>query len=341
MEQVSVKFWWVSALLVSAAIGCGGAGDEGAAAGADGVAEAEDACGLCGGKADSWQAPAEGSCGAEAMIELANTASFEELDDDARLNARAAEGIVEAREEAAFASLEDVDAASFVGPAALEDLFVYAERQGLIAACEQARGGMIELQLISDIDKTVLPEDSELPFPGVVTLYMILEQGADGAGQLGDTTYVTARKPERVEGMPEWFAEHGLPAGEIETGVTGIPWIAEDEKFKDISAVLERREPARTFVMFGDTSHRDPEAYRRVIEAHPEHQITGLIHRVGDDESEERLAGLHGYDHYPHAAAILAHLGVITEADAWLVFDAAVNEGLELTPDEMQALLAQ
>ena len=45
---------------------------------ADAPEETEDACGLCEDKSDKhFKAPDEGSCGAQAMLQLANEASFD------------------------------------------------------------------------------------------------------------------------------------------------------------------------------------------------------------------------------------------------------------------------
>lgn len=321
------QMWWIAACAWM--ISCGAAPE------ADQTADAEDACGLCAtGKADGWQAPEAGSCEALAMLEVANTLSFEEL--DARLNVRAVRGIVDAREDAPIETLKALDAVKFVGTAALRTIESMSIDLGLTDAC--GIPSMFELQLISDIDKTLLPPNSEEPYPGVVTLYEILELGPGGMGRPGDTTYVTARQPERVVEIPAWFAEHGLPEGDIETGISGIPGVAQGEKIRDITKILAASE-ARQYVMFGDSSHRDPEAYRGAIEAHPDHDITALIHRVTEDEPDERFEGVHVYENYAHAAAILVEQGLLTEEDAWRVFDAAVAEGLEVTREEMRAWL--
>lgn len=321
------KMWWfvACALLIS----CGEVSET------EQAADAEDACGLCSsGKADGWQPPVAGSCEARAMLEVANTLSFEDL--DAELNVRAVRGIVDARQEAPLESLEALDAVKFVGVVAMRTIESMSIDLGFTEAC----GGTdtFELQLISDIDKTLLPPDSEDPYPGVVTLYEILELGSLGQGRPGDTTYVTARKPERVTEIPAWFEEHGLPEGDIETGISGIPGVAQGEKIRDITGILASS-GARRYVMFGDSSHRDPEAYRGVIETHPEHEITALIHRVTEDEPDSRFEGVHVYENYAHAAAILVEQGLLTEDDAWRVFDAAVAEGLEVTREEMEAWL--
>lgn len=266
---------------------------------------------------------------------VANVATFEELDIDARLNARAAQHIVERRDVAPFETLDDVDDVKFVGVATLQALEIYSVDREFLAQC-QATSGEFELQIISDIDKTVLPPESEEAYAGVVKLYNILELG-DGSGASGDMNYVTARTPERLEGVPEWMDAVGLPPGPIETGVSGIPWIAEDEKVGDVTEVLSRTQ-AKRWVMFGDTSHRDPEVYRRIIEANPDHEIVALVNLV-NNANPDRLVGLHAYHNYAEASAFLVEEGILTEDEAWSVWDAAVAEGLDMTAAEMEALL--
>ena len=174
--------------MLAATIGCGGEPAEQVERGEPPADPAEE-CGLCGGKADGgWSAPEAGSCGTEAMLEVANTASFVELDEDARLNMRAVEGIVATREDAPFTSLEQLDEVFYVGQATLEAIHRWAisdRRWSRPASSHAPGGGDHELQIISDIDRTVLPHDSEAPFPGVVTLYAILEHGPEGDGAAG------------------------------------------------------------------------------------------------------------------------------------------------------------
>ena len=294
-----------------------------------------DECALCEGKADGWGAPAEGSCEAEAMVRLANEASFDELDIEAGLNRRAVENLFAARP---FGSLREVDDVSYVGVVALSLMRDYARERGLTEACADVS----EMGIVSDLDKTVIPPEDDYalppaPYPGVATLYRILEHGADGEGAPGDTTYVTARSPDMIAEVPEWLAEHDLPEGPIETGTADF-WDAQAEKVRDISRVLDATS-SQPFILFGDSSHRDPEVYSEIRELYPDRIRAGVIHRVTATVSPHRVEGLHLVEHYPHAAAVLVGLGVLTEADAWTVYEAAVAEGLVLEEADFRALL--
>ncbi len=319
----------------------------------DAPLDTELGCETCGGKADEHGLPDEGTCQASALVRVANEASFEALDDDAALNRRAAENIVEARAEAPFELIEDVDHVAWVGAATLGLIYEYAEATGVVEEeCTEDPVDPVdpvdpidepELGVVSDLDKTVIPPEGDLdlpeaPYPGVTTLYAILEHGSDGTGQAGDFTYVTARTPERVVDIPDWLEEKGLPAAPIETGVSGIPWVAQDEKVADISRVFEAA-PNQSFVLLGDTSHRDPEAYREILARYPDQFRVGLIHMVNRTVSEHRLEGLYLHHNYAEAAAILVGEGVISEQDARRVYDDAVEEGLELNEEEFETLL--
>ena len=46
------------------------------------------------------------------------------------------------------------------------------------------------------------------PYAGMASLYQTLETQKNG--KLGDLTYVTARKPQRVVDVPDWLELHGL-----------------------------------------------------------------------------------------------------------------------------------
>lgn len=308
----------------------------------DETLDLENDCGTCFGKVDGFEPPAEGSCGALSMVALANDAAFEVLDDDVGLNRRAAQNLVEARESERFEHLADVDDVSYVGPYAMSRLFDYVEASGAIAECETS--DTPEIGVISDLDKTVIPPGDlddldRAPYPGVRTLYEILEYGSTRDGQPGDFTYVTARSPDRIDGVPAYLAEWSMPEAPIETGISGVPWVAQAEKVRDISRTFDADDDARPYVLFGDTSHRDPAAYREILALYPGRVLAGLIHKVNRTVSPHRIEGLHMHESYPEAAAILVGLGVITEADANEVYADAVDEGLEMSPDEFEALL--
>lgn len=215
----------------------------------------------------------------------------------------------------------------------------YLKRSELEAAAKVLTGA-VDLGIISDIDKTLLPPHDDdgakpPPYPGVSHLIDLLER-QDGAVD-GDTHYVTARTDDRVVGMDDWMAAHGLPAGSIHTGISGVPWVAQAEKVRDISAVFDAN-PDQKFVLFGDSSHKDPEVYREIMARYPDRVVAGFIHKV-NNPSASRLVGLHLVESYAEAAAILYGKGVLSEAAARSVMVRAQVEGLSITDAEMTALL--
>jgi len=276
--------------------------------------------------------PTAGSCEAEAMLKVANEASFEQLDVDAALDRRAAENIIAARPINSLAELDDV---SYVGETALRRILAYAEEQGHLASC-----GAGEVGIVSDLDKTVVPpaepDLSVAPYPGVAMLYQMLE--SHGGGAPGDMYYVTAREPASVTEIPEYLEQHGVPTGPIETGVSGLPWVAQPEKVSDVSGILDAT-GAQRFVLFGDSSHVDPEVYTAIMAAYPGRIIAGFIHKVTGTVSPDRVEGLHLHESYAEVAALLYGYQVLTRDEALSVMLAAQSEGLAITSAEMEALL--
>lgn len=198
-----------------------------------------------------------------------------------------------------------------------------------------------EIGIICDLDKTIIPKhgrnaDAPAPYPGIQALLHELEFGK--GGEAGDITYVTARGPHRVVDIPDYLEEHGIPAGPIETGTSSMPWVAQPEKVKDASKVFDAN-PDQSFVMFGDTSHRDPEAYKDVIAKYPGRVSAAFIHKVNNSVSPERVEGLYLIENYAEAAAILLEKGIIDEPAARRVMVRAQLEGLDITDEQIQTLL--
>jgi hypothetical protein len=197
-----------------------------------------------------------------------------------------------------------------------------------------------ELGIVSDIDKTVLPPETAdglpPPYPGIATLLRTLELRAEG--RAGDLHFVTARTAEGIVGIPEWMALHDVPAGPIDTGISGAPWVAQPEKVADISRIFDAR-PGQSFVLFGDTSHRDPEVYAEIRARYPERVAAVFINKVNVTVSPHRVVGMHLVHNYAEAAATAFGLQLMTESEAREVIDAARGEGLAITDDEVEALI--
>jgi DNA uptake protein ComE-like DNA-binding protein len=265
---------------------------------------------------------------ANGLVGIANRASFQQLDDEAGLDARAARNIIAARP---IPTIERLGAVRYVGASALRKLLDYLPRWNGVET--------VEIGVISDLDKTIIPPHRDvLPdaaYPGVATLLTELEFGNDGKG--GDLRFVTARSPDRIQGIAQWLLEQGVPPGPIETGISGLPWVAQPEKVADISAILDAH-PDQRFLLFGDTSHRDPEVFREVIPLFPNQIAGAYVHRV-NNVSPSRVTGLTVYNNYAELASLLLRAGELDRNAARRVMLAAQSEGLEISDAEIEALL--
>lgn len=215
----------------------------------------------------------------------------------------------------------------------------YLKRSELEAAAKSLTGSITDLGIVSDLDKTIIPpHDDVLPanaYPGIAQLLVELE-AVDG--KPGDLSFVTARQPDRVTEVPAWLAAHGVPPGPIDTGISGIPSVASAEKIRDITRLFEAS-PGKTFVLFGDTSHVDPEAYRAIRSKFGDRVVAAFVHRVTDDVPADRVEGLHLIDDYAQAAEQLHDLGVLGTDAARRVMVAAQSQGLDITDAEIDRRL--
>jgi len=253
-------------------------------------------------------------------LAAANRLSAEALRERVGLDSRAVGSITAARP---LGTVDELADCYYVGQSMLGRIKSYVTGTGLI----------------SDLDKTVIPPYEEAlpdaPYPGVTLLYAEIENGAGSAP--GDVHYVTARGEDDLDGIPEWLAAHGVPAGPIATGGSPYPWEARPEKVADITAILEAN-PDTSFILIGDTAHVDPDVFRDVIAAHPHRIRAALVHYVRGI-SEERRQGLHVFESYAEAAAILFGLGELDETTARAIMASARDEGLEITHAEIDALI--
>jgi Uncharacterized conserved protein (DUF2183) len=194
-----------------------------------------------------------------------------------------------------------------------------------------------DLGIVSDIDKTVMPPETAAgeppPYPGIASLLTTLEGPARG-----DVHYVTARQPARVVTIPAWLALHGAPAGSIDTGISGIPNVAQAEKIRDITRLFDATGD-QPYVLFGDTSQRDPEVYRAILTKYPSRVSAVFIHKVNTTVDAARVDGMHLVENYAQAAAFAFGDDLITEAQARKVMNDAKAAGLAITAAEIDDLI--
>ncbi len=159
MTFSSTKLFGLMTLAAALSAGC--------AVQADGGSGSEPAAGSVGSGA---QAIVEGSADAKGVVELLNDAStdFYVLDELVPLDKRAAENLIAHRNGAdgvfgtadddLFDDVAEVDAVSYVGPAALASLLAYAEAQGYVPS-----GGDV-LGVYDNVAFTVDEADATLAF---------------------------------------------------------------------------------------------------------------------------------------------------------------------------------
>lgn len=116
-----------------------------------------------------------------------------------------------------------------------------------------------------------------------------------------------------------------------------MPWIAEDEKVRDIEALFAAKAD-QSFVLFGDTNHRDPDVYTRIRDKFPARVKAVIIHDVKSIDPA-RLEAHHIVKSYAEAAAKLFSLGIIDESGARGVMAAAIAGGLSLSSADVDALI--
>jgi phosphatidate phosphatase APP1 len=204
-----------------------------------------------------------------------------------------------------------------------------------------ATGGHIAV--ISDLDQTLIPrhdgDDIPRPFVGVAALLHELQgEQITGREDAGYTHYVTARSEGSARPLPGWLARHEFPrSGNMHTG----PESRDDfdkamRKIETISALM-RRDPGRTFVLFGDSSHVDPFVYAVVQQRFPEQVAAAFIHAV-DEIPEGGYPGLEVIGDYLEAALELGRRGVLDRQAVERVFRTAELEGSEIPARARDAL---
>ena len=197
-----------------------------------------------------------------------------------------------------------------------------------------------EIGVISDIDRTLLPHTGNLqtftaPFAGSAQLLDELEH--EQGRKSGDTYYVTTRTPDVLGKVPEWLWSNRFPIGQIDTGIALQPWISQSEKVEDISRIINSR-PELSFVLFGDSSYRDPEVYAEIMRRFPGRIAAVLIHRV-NNVNYNRVNGMFVYEEMYEAALQLFRHGIISEAAIWRSMVAAKREGANLSNEQIEALI--
>ena len=143
------------------AFGCGGPGET------DNSIKDESFMATSSGKADSLYNIHPGSDKAEGILNLVNSASLQTLDssEGVGLDVRAAENIVEARQDKKIESLHELDAISWVSQRAFRKLVDYADANGFFE-----NDGEPKVDIIVSIDRSGSMKDENRSFQNSISL---------------------------------------------------------------------------------------------------------------------------------------------------------------------------
>jgi phosphatidate phosphatase APP1 len=171
-----------------------------------------------------------------------------------------------------------------------------------------------EFAVISDLDDTVLKTNvldrlkmarntflrnshDRLPFPGVAAFYRALQSGVSQV--FNPIFYVSSSPWNLYDLIMEFFEVRGIPPGPIflqDFGITPTQFITADHDEHKLGYIhrLLHDYPNLPFVLIGDSSQRDPEIYRQVVEANPDRikaiYIRDVTPNRRDDEIEKLMA---------------------------------------------------
>lgn len=129
---------------------------------------------------------------AAAIVELANTASLRTLDDEIRLDSRAASNIVDRRP---FADLEELDAVPYVGPSALDKLAAWVEAhapEGELVHGIRERSVVAEAVLRVANEATEADLDDTFHLDGRAAAHIVASRPVTDLAQLDAVSYVGA-----------------------------------------------------------------------------------------------------------------------------------------------------
>jgi phosphatidate phosphatase APP1 len=115
-------------------------------------------------------------------------------------------------------------------------------------------------------------------------------------------------------------------------------WTSQAEKVRDIRRAMDAN-PDQSFVLFGDSSHRDPEVYAEILALYPTRVLAVFIHKV-NNVNPARVTGMNLITNYAQVASRLLELNILDEPAARRAMEAAQAEGLAITDSEIDGLLA-
>jgi phosphatidate phosphatase APP1 len=185
--------------------------------------------------------------------------------------------------------------------------------QPIVRAHALARvpGASAAFGVISDLDDTVIQSRvanlvqavrtvmlgnarTRLPFPGVASFYRALERGGDGVRH-NPIFYVSSSPWNIYDLIAEFMELQGIPTGPIclrdwDFGLSALSsHHLKQHKEPLIREILDLY-PTLPFILIGDSSQRDPEIYRAILDRYPTRILAIYIRNV--DPNPERLESI-------------------------------------------------
>ncbi|MEO6877662.1 MAG: phosphatase domain-containing protein [Gemmatimonadaceae bacterium] len=178
-------------------------------------------------------------------------------------------------------------------------------------ALARVPGASAAFGVISDLDDTVIQSRvsnlvqairtvmlgnarTRLPFPGVAAFYRALERGGDGVRH-NPIFYVSGSPWTIYDLIAEFMALQRIPAGPIclrdwDLGLSALSHQHLAEHKQPLIREILDLYPALPFILIGDSSQRDPEIYRAILDRYPGRILAIYIRNV--DPNPERLESM-------------------------------------------------
>ncbi len=155
--------------------------------------------------------------------------------------------------------------------------------------------------------------------PGMATLYQELDMAIDGKKD-GDITYLSGSPVNYADRIDRFLKDRGFPEGPVQLKNLGLrkgedhPFKQDDYKLKHLRTLLETY-PDKPFILFGDSSEKDPEIYKTLAQEFPG-RIQGIyIHHVnGESPKAQRFQGTQLISSGLDAARDLERKGLLSAA---------------------------
>jgi len=153
--------------------------------------------------------------------------------------------------------------------------------------------------------------------PGMATLYQELDLAVDGQKD-GDISYLSGSPVNYANRIDRFLKDRGFPAGPVQLKNMGLregedhPLKQDDYKLQHLRTLLETY-PDKPFILFGDSSEKDPEIYKALAQEFPGRIQAIYIHHVnGESPQAKRFQGTQLISSGLDAARDLERQGILS-----------------------------